>query len=46
VLITDAGERVLKPGDIVVQLGSWHQWADLNYGSQMAFVMMAADLDK
>jgi len=46
VLVTDAGEHVLKPGDIVVQLGSWHQWADLNYGSQMAFVMMAADLDK
>jgi hypothetical protein len=29
----------------VIQLGSWHAWADLNYGSQMAFVMMAADLE-
>lgn len=45
VLITDAGEHVLKPGDVVVQLGSWHAWADLRYGSQMAFVMMAAKFD-
>jgi hypothetical protein len=42
VLLTDAGEHVLVPGDIVVQLGSWHAWSDRNYGSQMAFVMMAA----
>jgi hypothetical protein len=46
VLLTDAGEHVLTPGDIVIQLGSWHAWADRRYGSQMAFVMMAADLDK
>jgi hypothetical protein len=45
VLITDAGEHVLKPGDVVVQIGSWHAWADRNYGSQMAFVMMAARFD-
>jgi hypothetical protein len=45
VLVTDAGEHVLKPGDIVIQLASWHAWADIHYGSQMAFVMMAADLD-
>lgn len=46
VLITDAGEHVLTPGDVVVQLGSWHAWSDRNYGSQMAFVMMAAPLDE
>ena len=46
VLVTDAGEHVLKPGDVVVQLGSWHAWSDRNYGSQMAFVMMAAPLDE
>ena len=23
--------NVLKPGDVVVQLGSWHGWTDLNY---------------
>jgi hypothetical protein len=43
VLITDAGEYVLKPGDVVVQLGSWHAWSDRNYGSQMAFMMMTAE---
>ena len=42
VLVTDDGERVLKPGDVVVQIGSWHAWANPNDGSQMAFVMMAA----
>jgi len=46
VLITDAGEHVLTPGDVVVQLGSWHAWADLNHGSQMAFVMMAAKFEE
>jgi hypothetical protein len=45
VLITDAGEHVLKPGDVVVQIGSWHAWSDRNFGSQMAFVMMAAKFD-
>ena len=45
VLITDAGEHVVKPGDVVVQLGSWHAWSDRNYGSQMVFVMMAADFE-
>ncbi len=45
VLITDAGEHVLKPGDVVVQLGSWHAWSDRNDGSQMAFVMMGAKFE-
>ena len=45
VLLTDAGEHVLTPGDVVVQLGSWHAWSDRNYGSQMAFVMMTARFD-
>ena len=45
VLITDAGEHVLKPGDVVVQLGSWHAWSDRNQGSQMAFVMLAAKFE-
>ena len=46
VLVTDAGEHVLTPGDVVIQVGSWHQWSDRNFGSQMAFVMMAAPLDE
>lgn len=42
VLITDDGERVLKPGDCVVQIGSWHAWANPDEGSLMAFVMLGA----
>ena len=45
VLITDAGEHVVKAGDVVVQLGSWHAWSDRICGSQMAFIMMAADFE-
>ena len=37
---------MLKPGDVVVQLGSWHAWSDRNYGSQMAFVMMGAKFEE
>ena len=42
VLHTDDGRRVIKPGDVVVQIGSWHAWSNPNAGSQMAFVMMGA----
>ena len=45
ILITDDGERMLKPGDCVVQIGSWHAWANPN-ASQMAFVMMGAKFDE
>jgi hypothetical protein len=46
VLITDDGRRALKPGDVVVQIGSWHAWSNPNDGSQMAFVMMGAKFDE
>ena len=46
VLVTDDGERALKPGDVVVQIGSWHAWSNPNDGSQMAFVMMGAKFDE
>ena len=46
VLVTDDGERPLKPGDVVVQIGSWHAWSNPNDGSQMAFVMMGAKFDE
>ena len=42
VLLLDQGEHVMKPGDVVVQLGNWHGWANPREGSLMAFVMMAA----
>ncbi|HXF66188.1 MAG TPA: cupin domain-containing protein [Burkholderiales bacterium] len=43
VLVTDDGSRTLAPGDVVVQLGSWHAWANPDEGSLMAFVMMGAE---
>lgn len=42
ILHTDAGTHLLKPGDVCVQLGSWHAWEETDQGSQMAFVMMGA----
>ena len=45
VLLLDDGERVLKPGDVVVQLGNWHGWTNPRSGSLMAFVMMGAALE-
>jgi hypothetical protein len=41
-LLLDRGNVVMKAGDVVVQLGNWHGWTNLNSGSQMAFVMMGA----
>jgi quercetin dioxygenase-like cupin family protein len=41
ILVTDAGEHLLKPGDVCIQIGSWHAWRETTQGSQMAFVMMA-----
>ena len=42
VLLLDDGERVMHPGDVVVQLGNWHGWTNPRQGSSMAFVMMGA----
>ena len=42
VLLLDDGERVMWPGDVVVQLGNWHGWTNPRAGSLMAFVMMGA----
>ena len=46
VLLMDDGERVLKPGDVVVQLGNWHGWTNPRSGSLMAFVMMGAAFEE
>ena len=43
VLLLDDGERVMKPGDVVVQLGNWHGWTNPRGESLMAFIMMGAD---
>ena len=45
ILLLDDGEYVLKPGDTVVQIGSWHAWGNPNEGSQMAFIMMGAKFE-
>ena len=42
VLRLDDGERTMRPGDVVVQLGNWHGWTNPRAGSLMAFVMMGA----
>ena len=44
-LLLDRGNVVLKPGDVVVQLGNWHGWTNVNGGSLMAFVMMGATFE-
>ena len=46
VLLLDNGTYVMKPGDVVVQLGNWHGWANPGAGSLMAFVMMGAKYDE
>ena len=46
VLLLDSGEIVMKPGDVVVQLGNWHGWTNPSAPSLMAFVMMGAKLDE
>src|SRR5262249_35172694 len=45
-LLLDRGNIVMKPGDVVVQLGNWHGWTNLSGGSRMAFVMMGAAFEK
>jgi naringenin degradation protein FdeH len=44
-LLLDQGIVVMHAGDVVVQLGNWHGWTNLNGGSLMAFVMMGAKFD-
>jgi mannose-6-phosphate isomerase-like protein (cupin superfamily) len=41
ILVLDDCELTMRPGDIVVQVGAWHQWA-CPKGALMAFDMMAA----
>src|SRR5581483_9150834 len=46
ILVTDDGERLIRPGDVVVQIGSWDAWQETRTGSQMAFVMMGGRFDE
>ena len=45
VLVLDTGEIVMRPGDVVVQLGNWHGWTNSRTGSLMAFVMMGGKFE-
>ena len=45
-LLLDRGNITIRTGDVVVQLGNWHGWTNLNGGSLMAFVMMGATFDR
>ena len=40
-LILDDCELAMKPGDVVIQVGAWHQW-NMPNGAMMAFDMIAA----
>lgn len=46
VLVTDDGERALKAGSVVIQIGSWHAWSNPRADSQMAFMMMGAKFEE
>ena len=43
VLVCDDGRTVIKPGDIVVQVGAWHLWDSSRVGCHMAFDMISAE---
>jgi mannose-6-phosphate isomerase-like protein (cupin superfamily) len=36
---------LVRPGDVVVQVGNWHGWGQPTSGSRMAFVMMGGSFD-
>jgi uncharacterized cupin superfamily protein len=40
-LILDDRELTMKPGDVVIQVGAWHQWT-MPKGAMMAFSMIGA----
>ena len=40
-LVLDDRKLVMKPGDVVIQVGAWHQWV-MPKGAQMAFDMIVA----
>ncbi|MEI7530764.1 MAG: hypothetical protein WCK52_02430 [Betaproteobacteria bacterium] len=42
-LILDDEERVLLPGDVVVQLANWHGWKNPDDTSLMGFIMMGSE---
>jgi hypothetical protein len=45
ILVLDDGEYLMKPGDVSVQLGSWHAWKSRPVSTRMAYVMMSAEFE-
>jgi quercetin dioxygenase-like cupin family protein len=43
-LLLDDGAYKLTPGDVVVQLGNWHGWTNVDADSLMAFLMMGTQV--
>jgi uncharacterized cupin superfamily protein len=42
-LVLDDGEVAWRPGDVVIDVGAWHQWSSRNVGGgRVAFDMIAA----
>jgi len=46
VLLLDDGAHPMRPGDVAVQIGNFHAWANPGAGSRMAFVMMGAKFEE
>ena len=45
-LVLGDKERVMKKGDVVIQVGNFHAWDNNNDGSIMAFVMIGGTFGK
>jgi len=45
-LLLDDGEYELEPGDVVIQIGSWHSWSNPDEDSLMAFVMIGGEFEE
>lgn len=45
-LVLDDSELSMEPGDICVQLGNYHAWANRTDNSLMGYVMIGADFKK
>jgi hypothetical protein len=42
-LVLDDCELLMKPGDVVIQVGAWHLWDSAREGCLMAFDMISAE---
>jgi uncharacterized cupin superfamily protein len=45
-LVLDNYKTVIRPGDIVIQVGAWHLWDSSRIGCLMGFDMISAEFDR